>query len=167
MPKRPTRKAGKSDEPQKLPRPRKRYSPDAEMADILYRAAQQPQPERIQDLLTRLRSATTAPSSPARRKSRAGSGPLLFSEQQMKEAKTFYRDKLDGTEQAMPPFRKKENDPKYWRNHKLAAMHIATEVLGLKVGNWQTVNMWIVKPVLLEWKAARQPIKPRKNNAKK
>jgi hypothetical protein len=100
--------------------------------------------------------------APVRRKSRTSSGPLLFSEQQMEEAKAFYRRKLDATAQAKPPFRKKQDDPKFWRNQRSAAEHIATEILGLKVGSWQTVKLLVVKPVLSEWKAAQQPIKPRK-----
>jgi hypothetical protein len=42
--------AGHEEEP---PKPTRRYSPDAEMADILYRAAQQPQPQRIEDVWRR------------------------------------------------------------------------------------------------------------------
>ncbi|HEV2156786.1 hypothetical protein [Bradyrhizobium sp.] len=44
---------------------------------------------------------------PVRRKSRASSGPLLFSKQQMEEAKELYRRKLDETALAKPPFRKR------------------------------------------------------------
>jgi hypothetical protein len=39
-------------------------------------------------------------------------------------------------------------------------MHITTVVLKLNVGSWQTVKARIVKPVLLEWKAAQQQIEP-------
>lgn len=40
-------RAGHEEQP---PEPTRRYSPDAEMAAILYRAAQQPQPQRIEDV---------------------------------------------------------------------------------------------------------------------
>lgn len=142
-------KASKAGKPQEPPKPR---SGEEEMADTFYRAAQQPQPERIQDVLARRRSATTAPVR--------SSGLLLLSERQEKKAKAFYRRKLDKTKQAKPIGAKKEDDPKFWRNQKSAAMHITTVVLKLNVGSWQTVKARIVKPVLLEWKAAQQQIEP-------
>ena len=100
-----------------------------------------------------------SPSAPVRRKSRADREPLLFSLQKAEEAKQFYHGKLDETAQAKPPLLKKEDDPKYWRNQRTAATHIAVKVLGLKAESWQSVKTWVVKPVLSEWKAAQQPKK--------
>ena len=78
MPKQPTRKG----KPKNLPK--RYYSDAAEMADVLYRAAQLPQPERIQDVLARPRSATAAPASSVQRK-HGGGRPRSFTSKQTGE----------------------------------------------------------------------------------
>jgi hypothetical protein len=95
MSKQPTRKASKTSKAGKppKPRPRQHYSPEAEMADILYRAAQQPQPERIQDVLARMRSTTTAPVKVRiKTKSGAGGRPPSFKSKQIGELQKEQRD---------------------------------------------------------------------------
>ena len=75
------------------------------------------------------------PPPPVRRKQRAGPGPRLLSDLQIKNAQAYYDDLLDQA-------------PQRWRRQQDAAKHIAVTFLQLPEGSFQTVEDYIVVPVL-------------------